>query len=243
MTESTCAHCGTEYDRCNGRQTYCSVSCRAKAKYRRKYPLATLDAGCCVQCGDMFSPKGLSALYCSGQCRNRAKYERGLASGREAATIAKTKARYNSDPGFRQRSRDKQTRLARARGVKPMFRRDPVCTIPTCERLHLAKGLCKKHYSARQKRLKPTPTRATVLLDCIASLYGMAQPKVKTVDVWILDNGGATVWCPRCGSTMAFALPEFRFCPMCATTVVLNPEELAWVISETLSTRPSTQAA
>ena len=117
------------------------------------------------------------------------------------------------------------------------------CDIPTCERKHLAKGLCKKHYSARQKRLKPTPTRSTVILDCIASLYGMAQPKVKTVDVWILDNGGATVWCPWCGSTMAFALPEFRFCPMCATTVVLNPEELTWVISERLSIRPSRQAA
>ena len=118
-----------------------------------------------------------------------------------------------------------------------------VCSVPTCERKHLAKGLCKKHYSARQKRLQPTPARSTVILDCMASLYGMAQPKVKTVDVWILDNGGATVWCPWCSSTMAFALFDFRFCPMCATTVVLNPEELAWVISETLSTRPSKQAA
>jgi hypothetical protein len=114
-----------------------------------------------------------------------------------------------------------------------MFRRDPVCSIPTCERPHLAKGLCKKHYSARQKRLQPTPTRVTVLLDGLASLYGAALPKVKTVEVWILDNGGATVWCPWCSSTMAFATTDFRFCPMCATTVALNPEELAWVISET----------
>ena len=140
-------------------------------------------------------------------------------------------------------------RSCRALGLAPIpqRKRGPgpahLCEILTCDGKHLAKGLCKKHYSARHKRLKPTPTRSTVILDCIASLYGMAQPKVKTVDVWILDNGGATVWCPWCGSTMAFALPEFRFCPMCATTVVLNPEELTWVISERLSIRPSRQAA
>ena len=119
------------------------------------------------------------------------------------------------------------------------------CDIPTCERKHLAKGLCKKHYSALQKRLHPSPTAPPiVLLDCLASLYGSAaHPKVKTVEVRLLDNGGALVRCPCCSSTMAFTSDAFRTCPMCATTVVLNPEELAWVISERLSTRQSRQAA
>jgi len=50
------------------------------------------------------------------------------------------------------------------------------CDIPTCERKHLAKGLCKKHYSALQKRLHPSPTAPPiVLLDCLASLYGSAS--------------------------------------------------------------------
>lgn len=125
------------------------------------------------------------------------------------------------------------------RGCRDWTRPLRICSIPTCERRHLAKGLCSMHYKREQPSTSALPT---FLLDCLASLNGISPVKVKPIEIRLVGHG-TLVRCPWCSSTMAFTSTAFRTCPMCATTVVLNPEELSWVISETLSTRQSKQAA
>ena len=117
---------------------------------------------------------------------------------------------------------------------KPKPRPVRTCSLPGCERTHLAKGLCRKHYKREQPSSSALPT---ITLNCLANLNGRTAPKVKTVEIRILANGGTLVRCPWCSSTMAFTSDAFRTCPMCVTTVALNPEELSWVIYETLSIR------
>lgn len=68
----------------------------------------------------------------------------------------------------------------------------------------------------------------------MASLHGALFPKPKPIKGRVTIGFMAS--CPWCDTWMGCTGEAARFCRHCGTTVQLNPEELAWVISEAHST-------
>lgn len=168
----------------------------------------------CDQCGASYRSAVYNRLYCSVACR----YQARKTTDTYAKDLAERRARYRPRP--------------------PRVMR--VCSVDDCERKHLAQGLCALHYYREQRRQQrgSVRRRRTVVLDCVACLYGAAQPRVKRVQVRFHDDGGAVAWCPWCGTMLGCVTEAFRYCSECFTTVALNGDELSWVTSsQSLSSR------
>lgn len=182
-----------------------------------------MDQPTCPHCGGVVPPAAGKRvrIYCSGVCKQRAKDARKM-------------ERYRNDPEFRAVVLARQTKRARAMGVRPMIRRDEQCGSANCEGKHFAKGFCRRHYYADRRNQGLDHGCELILLNAVARLHGVGDAKVKPVKCRV--GIGVLVTCPACGATMCAKTPHERTCPACRTTALLNPEEVAWVISARRST-------
>jgi hypothetical protein len=108
-----------------------------------------------------------------------------------------------------------------------------------CEQKHLARGMCRKHYRAWQYANSGDQKNPIQIIGGMASLFGAYFPKPKPIKVRV--PVGVMAYCPWCDAVMGAISGGRRFCRNCGTTVVLNPEEVSWVISEKRSIEASTR--
>lgn len=186
--------------------------------------------GNCAQCGAEFIREN-NAKYCSGMCKHQMAYARRLSSGAEAAHRARANAKYRDDPAYRerklQRQRERLEAAARARGIEPKPKRDPVCSQIGCSRKHFALGFCRPHYYRHKAYDR---NRHDYIY-----LKAMTPRGVQVVRCEIVPPAGMWVWCPYCGWMSMIRDPVVsladRWCWSCEIPISLNEEEVSWLIA------------
>lgn len=98
---------------------------------------STVIAQPCPVCGDAVTRKGERgpvATYCTETCRRPAAWAKRKESGRYAECLAARRAVYIPKPR------------------QPRPRKQKLCSLPDCGRLHRAQGLCSTHYNRANDR-------------------------------------------------------------------------------------------
>lgn len=194
----------------------------------------TLPPRKCPDCGTEFQPTRANHVYCpSIRCR----WTRGE---------RRRKAREAGDQQAVLKRRAYQTKLRRAKGIKDgTVRISKTC--PQCgERFDgifsqvYCSVKCRRRKNHDRDLERANPDRCEVIL--MASRHG----KARRVRCTVTELGGLLVWCPCCGDTCHCQAGVIwqRRCAGCGVEFNLNPEEIQWVIYETLSTaRPMPTAS
>lgn len=112
----------------------------------------------------------------------------------------------------------------------PGTNRNRTCETTGCERKHAARGMCNVHYKRWRREQGLDSTNPVAIIGGLASLHGAYFPKPKPIKVRI--TVGVIAQCPWCDNLMGATDPIHRACRSCGTTVVLNAEEVSWVIYE-----------
>lgn len=232
MHERTCLDCGVGLTKKPGpgRWPHRCHECRARkltpeerSELARRAVLARHARGrtfdrVCEGCEAEFLAATPKARYCSQRCRGQASYLRKKAT-------PEAWEQYLAD------CRKRYVPKGRPPGPAP---KQVTCGVDGCDAKHLARGMCRKHYRAWQYEQDGDKRNPETVIGGMASLFGAYFPKPKPIKVRL--TVGVMAYCPWCAATLAATSPTDRYCRGCGTTVVLNEEEVSWVISERRST-------
>jgi hypothetical protein len=124
------------------------------------------------------------------------------------------------------------------------------CEIPDCSSKHLARSLCRKHYYQDRYRRGLDRREGPEIVPALLKRYDMAGEFTSeaTPRRLLARIAGQLLIpeCPDCGRIMVKVPNEsldLRDCGQCRVRVLLNDEEVSWLISEEHSRRQSTRIA
>lgn len=200
-------------------KVYCSRRCQKRARERRRAPVPRAPVPpvtvvtLCAECGVLTDRPRM----CSRRCVERAKARRRT-------------ERYRQDPAYASKVLQRHAAWRYAQGAQRADAPVPK-TCPACGAFFQAtyrRVYCTPTCRAQAGRAREAGRRECQPLTLLALVSWAGNTHTCSVECRIAI--GVLVKCPTCQACMGATSPDQRTC-VCGTTVVLNPEEVAWVCS------------